>query len=93
MIFCKEHRLPENHNCPFDLRKSSNLEEIMSKTEVLYQDALDFMNKELTVHDIESKILERMEYLQANKDKRSGNDIRLRELKYLLDWISRDDDY
>ena len=52
MIFCKEHRLPENHNCPFDLRKSSNLKELMSKTEVLYQDALDFMNKELTVAKI-----------------------------------------
>lgn len=52
MIFCGKHRIPENHDCPFDLRKSSEIEESLSKIDLLYQDALDFMNKDLTVAKI-----------------------------------------
>jgi hypothetical protein len=52
MIFCSKHRIPENHDCPFDLKKSSEIENLVSKSEVLYQDALDFINKDLTVAKI-----------------------------------------
>ncbi|MFX1480520.1 MAG: AN1-type zinc finger domain-containing protein [Promethearchaeota archaeon] len=79
MVFCKEHRLPENHNCPFDLRKSSNLEELMSKPEVLYQDALDFMNEELTVAKI-------YEYVTTKK----MNDLEATEL--LIYFLENNDD-
>jgi hypothetical protein len=79
MIFCKEHRLPENHNCPFDLRKSTNLEELMSKPQVLYQDALDFMNEELTVAKI-------YEYVTTKK----MNDLEPTEL--LIYFLENNDD-
>lgn len=49
MKFCSKHRLPENHECPFDLKKSSEFEDAINRWDILYQDALDFMNKELTV--------------------------------------------
>ncbi len=52
MIFCGEHRLPENHDCPFDLRHSSEIEDSINKSQVFYQDALDFMDKDLTVAKI-----------------------------------------
>jgi len=52
MLFCSKHRIPENHDCPFDLRKSSEIEVSLNKLDVLYQDALDFMNKDLTVAKI-----------------------------------------
>lgn len=52
MIFCSKHRIPENHDCPFDLRKSSEFEESLNILNVLYQDALDFINKDLTVAKI-----------------------------------------
>lgn len=52
MLFCSKHRIPENHECPFDLRKSSEIEVSLNKLDVLYQDALDFMNKDLTVAKI-----------------------------------------
>lgn len=52
MLFCSKHRIPENHDCPFDLRKSSEIEESLSRFDVLYEDALDFMNKDLTVAKI-----------------------------------------
>jgi len=48
MIFCKKHRLPENHICPFDLRRKGTYTE----DSILYQDALEFMEKELTVGKI-----------------------------------------
>ncbi len=50
MIFCNKHRLPENHDCPFDLRKKDKLYDSLDKA--LYQDALDFMSKDLTVAKI-----------------------------------------
>lgn len=49
MIFCSEHRIPENHECPFDLRRSSEFEDSFRRLSLLYQDALDFINKDLTV--------------------------------------------
>jgi hypothetical protein len=50
MIFCNEHRLPENHKCPFDLVKKSKDIDYINKP--LYQDALEFMNNKLTVAKI-----------------------------------------
>ena len=47
MVFCNKHRLPENHNCPFDLRSRNFSFESLEHP--LYQDALEYMNKELTV--------------------------------------------
>ncbi|KKN30326.1 hypothetical protein LCGC14_0835210 [marine sediment metagenome] len=52
MRFCSKHRLPENHECPFDLKKSSEFEESLNRWDILYQDALDFMSQELTVAKI-----------------------------------------
>ena len=52
MVFCGIHRLPENHNCPFDLRNSSEIEDSINNSQVLYQDALDFIEKDLTVAKI-----------------------------------------
>jgi hypothetical protein len=52
MKFCKEHRLPENHNCPFDLKDIKSIENENSKKTLIYQDALDFMNNGLTVAKI-----------------------------------------
>ena len=47
MIYCSKHRLPENHKCPFDLKKKGK--DIKSLDKPLYQDALEFMNNKLTV--------------------------------------------
>lgn len=47
MIFCSKHRLPENHDCPFDLRRKDKLFDSLNKP--LYQDALDFMKNDLTI--------------------------------------------
>lgn len=49
MIFCSKHRIPENHECPFDLRRTSEFEDSFRRLSLLYQDALDFINKDLTV--------------------------------------------
>jgi hypothetical protein len=51
MKFCSQHRLPENHNCPFDLN-IRNFIDNSSKNHILYQDALDFMATDLTVAKI-----------------------------------------
>ncbi len=48
MIFCKNHRLPENHDCPFDLINKLKIDKY-SKSNLIYQDALEFMNKGLDV--------------------------------------------
>jgi hypothetical protein len=55
MIFCSNHRLPENHKCSFDLKDSHE--------KILYQDALEFMNKNLTV----SLIYEQLTKKELNK--------------------------
>ncbi|MFW9990037.1 MAG: AN1-type zinc finger domain-containing protein [Candidatus Odinarchaeota archaeon] len=52
MIFCNKHRLPENHLCPFDLRRKSINRNSLTDSHLLYQDALDFMNGRLTVDKI-----------------------------------------
>ncbi len=52
MVFCGKHRLPENHNCPFDLRKKNIDYNLLDETHLLYQDALEFMSGELTVAKI-----------------------------------------
>ncbi|MFX1325523.1 MAG: AN1-type zinc finger domain-containing protein [Promethearchaeota archaeon] len=59
MLFCSQHRLPENHECPFDLRKSSSIEASIEGIELIYQDALDYMNKELTVAKIYDYVTEK----------------------------------
>jgi hypothetical protein len=46
--FCKKHRLPENHSCPFDLKQKS----VKGGESLLYQDAFEFIRKELTVAEI-----------------------------------------
>jgi hypothetical protein len=68
MIFCSKHRIPENHDCPFDLRKSSEIENVLNTFNVLYQDALDFMNKDLTVAKIYDYVTTRqMNNLEATE--------------------------
>jgi len=68
MLFCSKHRLPENHECPFDLRKSSEIEDSFRKLDLLYQDALDFMNKDLTVAKIYEYVTTRkMNNLEATE--------------------------
>ena len=47
MIFCNKHRLPENHDCSFDLRKKDL--SFNAFDHILYQDALEYMGKDLTV--------------------------------------------
>ncbi|MFX1572698.1 MAG: AN1-type zinc finger domain-containing protein [Promethearchaeota archaeon] len=78
MLFCNAHRLPENHNCPFDLKKSSEFEDLINKWDILYQDALDFMNKDLTVAKIyeyfttkqlnDEEAIELLTYILENSD-------------------------
>lgn len=52
MVFCNKHRLPENHLCPFDLRKKNIYRDPLEDSHVLYQDALEFMEGDLTVAKI-----------------------------------------
>ena len=77
MTFCKEHRIPENHDCPFDLLPKSGHDE--ASTHVLYEDALDYMSNGLTVakiyHYVDSKKLSKKEaikllesFLENSKD-------------------------
>ena len=78
MIFCNKHRLPENHKCPFDLRKKTKFFNSLDKPHLLYQDALDYMSKELTVAKIydyvttksmtKSEAIELLNYFIENSD-------------------------
>lgn len=52
MKFCNKHRLPENHNCPFDLIGIRYAKNNSFKKDIIYQDALDFMSNGLTVAKI-----------------------------------------
>jgi len=52
MVFCSNHRLPENHECPFDLKGKSMIMDSLQEPQVFYQDALDFMDKDLSVAKI-----------------------------------------
>lgn len=63
MIYCNKHRLPENHDCPFDLRsKNFPFDDVELP---LYQDALEYMNKDLTVAKI-------YDYVTSKKMTKSG---------------------
>lgn len=50
LIFCNNHRLPENHECAYDLRTKATNDNLYSS--ILYVDALDYMNTDLTVAKI-----------------------------------------
>jgi hypothetical protein len=52
MIFCGNHRLPENHECAFDLKGKSIITDSIQQSQVFYQDALDFIDKDLSVAKI-----------------------------------------
>jgi len=68
MAFCRKHRLPENHNCPFDLRSKNGLND---EAYVLYQDALESMSEKVTVDKIyyyvQSKQLNKNEAVELLK--------------------------
>lgn len=52
MIFCRIHRLPENHYCSFDLKPKKICNIDLRKSNIIYQDALEFMSEGLTVAKI-----------------------------------------
>jgi hypothetical protein len=91
MIFCNKHRLPENHECPFDLRKKNKNLNSLDKT--LYQDALDFINKDLTVAKVydyvttnqmrKSEAIEMLNYFLKKSDNEEIRKISLRAFKIL----------
>ncbi|MFW9941684.1 MAG: AN1-type zinc finger domain-containing protein [Candidatus Thorarchaeota archaeon] len=93
MLFCSKHRLPENHECPFDLRKSSEIEDSFNRLDLLYQDALDFMNKDLTVAKIydyvttkqmnDLEATELLSYFIENSDDVETRKISIQALKVL----------
>lgn len=76
MLFCNKHRLPENHYCPFDLRTKNY--DFNTLEHPLYQDALEYMNKDLTVARIydyvttkkmtKSEAMELLAYFFENSD-------------------------
>ncbi len=81
MIFCNKHRLPENHKCPFDLRKKNKFFGSLDKP--LYLDALDFMNKDLTVAKVYDYVTanqmnkaEAIELLNSFLERSDNNEIR-----------------
>jgi len=76
MIFCNAHRIPENHDCAFDLLPASG---IVDSMELFYEDALEHMSNGLTVakiyHYVDSKKLNKREaikllesFLENSKD-------------------------
>ena len=93
MIFCNKHRLPENHVCPFDLRKKK--QDIISAEDsyLLYEDALEFMNGELTVAKIynyvstksinKSEATELLNYFIENSDDSEIRNISILAFKVL----------
>jgi hypothetical protein len=81
MIFCNTHRLPENHECPYDLRKKN--ENFKSLNRTLYQDALGFISKDLTVAKVYDYVtsnqmskLEAIEMLNYFLEKSDNKEIR-----------------
>ena len=52
MVFCGNHRLPENHECPFDLKGKPLISDSLQQSQVFYQDALDLIDKDLSVAKI-----------------------------------------
>ncbi|MFX1377175.1 MAG: AN1-type zinc finger domain-containing protein [Promethearchaeota archaeon] len=93
MLFCNIHRIPENHDCPFDLRKPSEIEESLNRLDLLYQDALDFMNKDFTIAKIyeyfttkqisNSKASELLTYFLENSEDTETRIISLQAFKVL----------
>lgn len=77
MLFCKKHRLPENHDCPFDLMQKNYFEKSV-RISLIYQDALKFINKDLTVAKI-------YEYVSSKKLKKD-------EATDLLNYIIQNND-
>lgn len=63
MTFCEKHRLPENHDCPFDLIQKNHFKK-SARINLIYQDALKFLNKDLTV----AKIYEYVSSKKLNKN-------------------------
>ncbi|MFX0031223.1 MAG: AN1-type zinc finger domain-containing protein [Candidatus Hodarchaeota archaeon] len=51
LVFCNNHRIPENHSCSFDLTIKSQ--------EIFYEDALDFIDQKLTVAKIYDYVLKK----------------------------------
>ncbi|MFX1464480.1 MAG: AN1-type zinc finger domain-containing protein [Promethearchaeota archaeon] len=78
MTYCNKHRLPENHDCLFDLRKKGKYFNSLDQTKLLYQDALDYLSKEFTVAKIynfvttksmtKSEAIELLSYFIENSD-------------------------
>ncbi|MFX1417447.1 MAG: AN1-type zinc finger domain-containing protein [Promethearchaeota archaeon] len=93
MIFCNKHRLPENHKCPFDLRKKSQDLNFMEYNHLLYQDALEFVSKELTVAKIydyvsmksmsKTEAVDLLNYLIENSDNNEIIKVTLQAFKVL----------
>ena len=93
MIFCNKHRLPENHKCPFDLRKKGKYRNSLDENHLLYQDALDFIGKELTVGRIydfvttkqmsRSKAIDLLAYFLENSDNSEIRKISIRAFEVL----------
>lgn len=91
MIFCNEHRLPENHDCPFDLRKKDKSFNLRDKP--LYQDALEFMNKDFTVAKVydyvttnqmtKSEAIELLSYFLENSDNKEIRKVSILAFKIL----------
>lgn len=93
MIFCNKHRLPENHKCPFDLRQKEKDRNSLEKAHLLYQDALDYMSKDLTVAKIydfvtmksmtKSEAIELLNYFLENSDNSEIRKMSLQAFKVL----------
>ena len=93
MVFCNKHRLPVNHECPFDLRKKKIDINSLDETHLLYQDALEFMNGVLTVDKIynyvttksmaKSEAIELLKYFIENSDKSEIRKISILTFKVL----------
>jgi predicted XRE-type DNA-binding protein len=91
MIFCNKHRLPENHECPFDLREKDKFYKPSDKP--LYQDALDFINKDLTVAKIydyvtsnqmsKSEAIELLNYFLEKSDSKEIRKVSIHAFKIL----------
>ncbi|MFX0104558.1 MAG: AN1-type zinc finger domain-containing protein [Candidatus Hodarchaeota archaeon] len=93
LIFCNKHRLPEYHNCPFDLRKKGKYIDALGKTRLLYQDVLEHISKELTVAQIydyvtsksmtKSEAIELLNYIIENSENSETRKISILAFKVL----------
>ena len=82
MTFCKKHRLPENHDCPFDLRSKDGM---INGAYVLYQDALESISNDLSVDKIyyyvQSKQLNKKEATELLRSfLENSNDVEVRKI-------------